>query len=261
MLKKFLLGCLPFLLMFLLIPAALYAPDFYARRCEARLLSSPKDRPEMEGMLSEQAQDIPVLYTLYRNRYLGSHYDTIYSEIPQEQAQKLLWDRLFVLNEHQLLKPDFLNWLFSAIDTSIKASPSSISEGQGIQGISTQFSLPDVESLSVSVNTFVPDDLVITFSVSSNLSSAPLTPDLVFFENFLERYKSYLGLDVLTDWKAPVSGDSNITSIWSEEGQIYLFCLQDWDDSDHTFSFGAISMSPEDFRGVELKETVFASDP
>ena len=72
----------------LLIPAyllLLMLPAGVARWCDANLVSGSVPRPAMEGQMSEQAQDIPVVYGLYRKRILsGSESDMNVSETDAE---------------------------------------------------------------------------------------------------------------------------------------------------------------------------------
>ena len=252
MLKKFMRSWLPFLLVLLLVPAALYLPDLWALQCENKLLGSPKERPSMEGMLSEKAQDIPILYTLYRNRYLDSRYETVFSDISSKEGIWQLSNILMLLQDNDLLDIEFVDLCLQSIDTYPQNSLASLSEGQGIRGLSISLFINEACTINISANSYIETDQILHFSVRCNQDPLPLDSFNSIPEGFLQRYCSYLGLDVLTDWKVPISSDPNISAIWSEEGQVYLFySLQ------NGFSFGAISFSPEDFRGIEFKEPDF----
>lgn len=257
MLKKFISVWLPFLLLLLFLPAALYAPDLWAKQAENQLLSTPQSRPAMEGMLSEKAQGIPLLYTLYRNRYLGNHYDTHSYNIDPEKAYVMLMDNLTALSEQQLIAPELLDFYLGISELSLSSNfaSASCSDGQGIRTLSIRLQTEKC-TIDVSASIYQDTDQVLNFSISNN-SEFPLPAQAtVIPDDFLERYRLYLGLGVLDDWKVPVSSNPDVSAIWSEEGQIYLFC-----STQNEFSFGATSLSPEDFRGIEFDESNLKSVP
>lgn len=59
---------------------------------------------------------------------------------------------------------------------------------------------------------------------------------------FLSDYRTYLGLDVLTDWETVETGGAS-AACWSKSGQIYLY----YTFQEDRLSFGAISLSTEEY--------------
>ena len=58
-------------------------------------------------------------------------------------------------------------------------------------------------------------------------------------------YRSYLGLDALTDWQT-ARMESDGSACWSLEGQVYLYCTFEND----RFAVGAVSMGEETLESV-----------
>ena len=63
----------------------------------------------------------------------------------------------------------------------------------------------------------------------------------------LDAYRSYLGLDTLTDWQPFDVADSNqdTAAEWSASGQIYLYCSV----QKGNFAIGAISVTQDSLYG------------
>ena len=224
----------------LLIPAyllLLMLPAGVARWCDANLVSGSIPRPAMEGQLSEQAQDSPVAYGLYRKRILsGSESDMNVSETDAEALACSLADTLRELETAGVL-PDAC---LAEADT-IRDLPDAIAYIGREDGFVQKSYLGHVQTQTGPSKSIVIQQQEETGLVVACTMDAEGSADA---SALLSAYRSYLGLDGLTDWQTLQTETG--AACWSCEGQLYLYCSF----GGGRFSLGAVSMDEETLKAV-----------
>lgn len=203
---------------------------------DAQLLKREIPRPVPAVLPSEQAQEIPVLYALYRKRYL-SGIEISADPVPADAAGQaaLLSGKVEELREAGVLPQDCAQKI-----GKILKQPSSAAYTQEQDGFSGSIyhiypGQADGPAGSVALQWHRKTELVTSCSVHAQLAPRDAAA-------FLDAYRKYLGLDALTDWETADTGGAS-TAYWSESGQIYLYyTLQSG-----RLSFGAIFLSREEF--------------
>lgn len=224
----------------LLIPAyllLLMLPAGVARWCDANLVSGSVPRPAMEGQLSQQAQDIPVVYGLYRKRILsGSESDMNVSETDAEALACSLTDTLRELETAGVLPAVCL----AKADT-IRDLPDAIAYIGREDGFVQKSYLGHVQTQTGPSKSIVIQQQEETGLVVACTMDAEGSADT---SALLSAYRSYLGLDGLADWQTLQTETG--AACWSCEGQLYLYCSF----GGGRFALGAVSMDAETLKAV-----------
>ena len=211
-------------------------PWVFASWHDARLLETDIPRPVSVELPSEQAQEIPVLYALYRKRYLsGMEMDAPYTPADAAEQAAILSAKAEDLQNAGVLPEECLQKIE---DIFLRPSSAAYSQEQdGLLG-GTYLAYPDTthkQLESVAVQWHRKTGLVTSCSVTVQLMDKDA-------DIFLNAYRTYLGLDVLTDWETAETGGAS-AACWSKSGQIYLY----YTFQEDRLSFGAISLSTEEF--------------
>lgn len=206
---------------------------------ETVLLSVPQSRPLMEGQLSAEVQEIPIVYGLYCKRILsGSEINGVFREVdPQDQISNLT-RRLEELEEAGGLPPICMEEA-----RNIFQLPNAISyivEQDGFRSLIYQGYESGGQVRSVILDEHPKTGLITSCSISDVTSDGEATA-------LLEAYCSYLGLNKLTDWQTRELEESAVS--WSESGQIYLSCTF----QNHRFYIGAVSIGAEGLKTIAEK--------
>lgn len=206
---------------------------------EKILLSTTVSRPIMEGQLTSQAQEIPVVYGLYCKRILsGSEISGAIQKTDPEGLSSNQVQRLKELEEAGAL-PE------TAMEQALKiyqfpGTKAYTLDQDGITALIYHGYDQNDYAQSVMVEEHGKTGLVTSCSITGVTS--PGQP-----MSLLDAYKTYLGLDQLTDWKSCQLEESAIC--WSMEGQIYLSCTF----QNQRFYIGAVSLPREQLASVEEK--------
>lgn len=210
-------------------------PAAYGFWSNAYLLSADVARPAVEGQLSEQAQEIPVVYALYRKRILSGFEMSAASQETDtaEQAHRLAELLEGLENEgvlpqrcrekaDEIFKLPFAAAFYQEEDGFRQDTYLGYSEGE-----------PSGGSVEVMVQQHQQTGLVTACTVAG----VQLQEDAAAL---LRTYCSYLGLDSLTDWQR-VETQEESAACWSKMGQLYLFCSLQGE----RFFIGAFSLPEE----------------
>ncbi len=203
---------------------------------DARLLKTDIPRPVSAELPSEQAQEIPVLYALYRKRYLsGIQMDAPHTSADAAEQALILSAKAEELKNSGVLSEECLQ---KVKEIFLQSSPAAYYQEQdGFIG-GTYLAYSDITHdmvKSVTVQWHQKTGLVTSCSVTVSLVRKDA-------DVFLNAYRTYLGLDVLADWETIDTGGAS-AACWSKSGQIYLY----YTFQDDRLSFGAISLSAEEF--------------
>lgn len=211
-------------------------PTVVARWCDARLVSTTIPRPIMEGQLSGQAQEIPVVYGLYRKRILS--HNELPSNAPEtdpEAQAHSLSEVLWELEQAGVMTP-----ACRKNAEEILTLPSAVAyttESDGFVQMSYLGYTPTGSSRNILVQQQADTGLV-----TSCCLDAEGTADTAAL---LEAYRRYLGLERLTDWQTAQT-ETGGTACWSREGQLYVYCSF----REGRFAIGAVSMAEKELQAV-----------
>lgn len=225
--------------MLLLISAYLLMlvfPTAVACWSDAILFAAPVPRPAMEGQLSETAQEIPVLYALYRKRILSGGERELEVEETDAGAQvESMAETLGELEHAGVLPPDCRE----AADEIFRI-PTAVAYAGCRDGFiqKTCLGYTRMVEKSISIQQEEKTGLVTACTVSAQGAGEDAA-------EYLLAYRSYLGLDTLPDWQT-VQTESGGAACWSREGQVYLYCTSEND----RFAVGAVSMGEESLESV-----------
>lgn len=217
-------------LLMLLLPAGA------ARLGDAELLSGTVPRPVMEGQLSARAQEIPLVYALYRSRVLSG------GETATPEQARSLSGTLGKLEDAGVL-PGFCREAAENI-FDLPGALAYTGREKGFVQKSYQGYDASGNAGSVLVQQQEETGLVTVCTLSSPLP-APEGGDKTDPGQILKQYRAYLGLDGLTDWQEAGRGE-NSAVCWSAEGQIYLYCTVE----EERFALGAASLPPEELEAI-----------
>ena len=216
-------------------------PAFCMRMQDAAVLSQALPRPEEEGALAQRARETPLVYALYRRRYLiGPGYSTALQDDGTGEGTAHLKDRISELAHAGVLPEEtaqqiqeFLSLtpVYVQCDTSgnISAAGQLCRTGQG----------KDSE-----VMLYWHTDTGCVISFEATVDASGIEP-----EEFLRQYRAYLGVDVLDDWAGLEVKDETAAACWSQAGQLYLYCFV----RETGLSFGAASLSLEEMTETFLQ--------
>lgn len=201
-------------------------PMCYPRWSNMQLESRGTLRPEQPGMLSEAAQEHPLVYALYRRRFATQ----TATELPGDplRIQQELQTKTAALSEAGAL-PDLVarraRWILeqTAQETACKSE-------NGFA--SATYRIPQEEAPGyclVSACWQEETGLVVSYIVTADTSRNDLEP-------CLNSYLDYLGVDDLPDWRM---GARQEGEAWSSAGQLSLFCRMEGE----RFLLGAASQA------------------
>lgn len=218
-------------------------PMGYGFWSDAYLLSADMERPAIDGQLSEQAQEIPIVYALYRKRILsGFDMSTATREMETTEQANRLRELLEGLKNADVLPRGC--WETA---NEIFRFPSAMAYDQEQDGFqqNTYLGYPEAEALGTGVEVMVQQheqtELVTACTIAGGVQPQDDADDL------LHIYRSYLGMDSLQDWKKLETQEES-AAWWSEMGQIYLFCsLQEG-----RFFIGAFSLPKEELLAADF---------
>lgn len=202
---------------------------------DSRLHAAPVARPAVAGALNGHARENTVVYELFRKRLLsGTELSELEACTDAAEMTETLCEKTRDLDDAGVLPAGLAEQVLSQTPKSQEAfqrdqdgvSAGSCQQWTDAEPGALSFWRCDAQWLSSS-------GLVTSYSVT--LPAADTDAGGV-----LEAYRSYLGLDELTDWQTPaVSSPSPYTAaLWSAEGQLYLYCTAGPD----RFSLGAVSV-------------------
>lgn len=223
----------------LLIPAYLLMlvfPKGVACWCDAALFARTVPRTVMEGQLPETAQEIPVLYALYRKRILSGGE----MEIPVEETDAGMQAGSMAETLGKLERAGVLPSVCREEADEIFRAATAVAYAGQQDGFVQQTYLGYAQTgkNSIAVQQEEKSGLVTACTVSAKGTGEDT-------EAYLLAYRSYLGLDVLTDWQT-VQMESGSAACWSREGQVYLYCTFGKD----RFAVGAVSMGEETLDAI-----------
>lgn len=221
--------------------AGLALPCAMAAWEDSRLCAEPVARPAVSGTMSGSGRKIPAAYELFRKRLLSgteiSVPDT--SADPSETAGTLM-QKTQALADAGVL-PDALA---ERVASMLPGTREALQRGQdGVSAAVCQaWSYDDAVQSGWRCEAQWLDScgLVTEYSVTLSESGADAAAAL-------DAYRSYLGLDELTDWQPFDAADSNpdTAAEWSADGQIYLYCSV----QEGNFALGAVSVTQDSLYG------------
>lgn len=222
-------GCALVLCASLALPGALAAWDDF------QLLHTPSVRPQADGALSYQARELPTAYALYRRRQLSNAYP-LEESAKVTAAAEILAEKTRTLQASGVLSDDFCTQaerLLSSMENAVQ------SRRDGFSFLSS-YRVQTPESASCVMQAeWLDDGGTIT---QYKVMGIACTDDP---KTLFTAYRTYLGLDALTDWEPVRSGlfSQGTCAEWSAQGQIYLYCSV----SEKGLQIGALSFSENDF--------------
>lgn len=191
-------------------------PLYYLRWSSKQLVTRGAPRPEQPGMLSEEGQEHPLVYALYRRRFAAQ----TATEVPGDplQIQQELQAKTEALAEAGAL-PDIVarqaRWILEQ-----PAQETTCTSENGFA--SATCLIPQEEGSaygSVSVCWQEETGLVVSYIVTADTAPNDLEPCLT-------SYQDYLGVDDLPDWQVGSRQDGEAWA-WSPAGQLSLFCRRE----------------------------------
>lgn len=222
-------------LMFLCLPAV------YVHMQDTAVLSRELSRSAEEGALGKRAREIPLVYALYRRRYLvGSGFSPVIQNDETGAGTVLLQNKISELTEAGILPAvpaqqiqEILNIspMYRGCDTSGDFSAAE-------QGYWQE----PANSSSVMLYWHTDTGLVVSLQASVDVSEMDA-------KELLRQYRAYLGVEVLNDWMdIDLDGEAKAAS-WSQTGQLYLYCSA----QEQELVFGAVSLSLEEMDETFLQ--------
>lgn len=220
-------------LLMLLLPAGV------AHLGDAELFSGTVPRPAMEGQLSGQAQEIPVVYALYRRRILSGGEESLSDARETSTAEQALSmsGTVRAMADAGILPQSCRN-AAKAVFESPDAMAFTGQQNGFIQKSYQGYDGPTGEYRSISIQQQEETGLVTACAVSAEMPD--WQEEACTAEEILKSYRDYLGLGELTDWQTAGTAAGGAVG-WSETGQIYLYCSF----GEERFALGAVSLSEE----------------
>lgn len=196
----------------LLCTASLSFPYLYGKAIDRWLQENGGAYVAQQGMLSEEGQENQLAYILYRNRFLTGTAIETSSDLDQTrqrlQSQTELLERSGALSRHTAERA-----------YGILARPNAQTSGKTENGFSSvTYWVPegdDGDGGTVQATWQEKTGIVTFYSVS-------VDNELGDLEESLEAYRTYLGVETLSDW-TEISRLENSVYSWSQAGQLYLF--------------------------------------
>ena len=231
---------------------SLCLPAVFARMQDTAVLSRELPRPAQESTLDERARDIPLVYALYRRRYLVS--PTFPSTIQNDgtgDGTALLQMKLSELTQagvlpeapaQQIQELLSIPPLYTGCDTG--GDFSAAEQGSSTKSLSEPGGLlsEPADELSVMLYWHTDTGLIVSLQASVDASKTDAN-------ELLRRYRAYLGLDVLDDWMAVDLESEAKAACFSPTGQLYLYCFA----QERELALGAVSLSLEEMTETFLQ--------
>lgn len=227
-------------------------PSLYAKWNDHQLLGTNRHRPQIEGMLDEQVQNVPILYALFCQRYLtGSELPYVNpvdgEPLPTDEAAKTIvqQERMeqIIAKTQELIRagalPQNLN---EELERQKQLEPKETAVNREEGGFLTaRYCVQDGAEIQIRVHEST--GLVTYF----NGCCGPTVQDSQknSCEVQLKNYRDYLGLSMLEDWKE-LHGEGS-EGLWSAMGQVYLFCSNRGDENQGHLEIGAYSLALDQF--------------
>lgn len=234
-------------LVFMLVPALLCSllllclPAVCVRMQDAAVLSRELSRPAGEGALSERAREIPLVYALYRGRYLVG--PALPSVIPDDETgtgTALLQNKISELTQAGVLPEAPARQIQKLLNTL--PTYTGCDTGGDFSAAEQEYWLEPENSSSVMLYWHTGTGLAVSLRASVNASGTDT-------KELLRQYRAYLGVDVLDDW-ADLDLESEATAAcFSPTGQLYLYCSA----QETELAFGAVSLSLEEMNETFLQ--------
>lgn len=212
----------------LLCVASLALPCLYIRWSDQWLRAKGRPRAAASDGLSTEGQENALAYTLYRNRFLaGEAIETTSDLIDTQQELLTATEALYNAGALPATAAQQARTLLQQADayTSRKAENGFVS--------ATYLVLAEEKSKSYSVQATWQEKtgMVVSYSVTAETTKAPL-------DEYLLAYRSYLGLETLSDWTEVAVTESGEALSQSQAGQLNLFYRWEGD----TLRLGAVSL-------------------
>lgn len=245
--KQKFLGWAMVMLTVLCCAGLLFLPKICVSHSADKLFENFYPRPAIEGMLDEEAQEIPIAYALYQKRYLGT--DSSYTGLDDENSSPeenngaaelvLLSDLMTGLADSGVISPKNANLITQALELDdISATSDQESAGfyrLGLVASTGQDDKKDCRKAAVRLHGQTDKIVELTLSGFSVNEHA---------EQLITAYMQYLGVNALPDWQASPKNTKEKAFFWSPKGQLYLYCAVETD----SFCFGALSLPDEEVK-------------
>lgn len=219
----------------------LFLPAVYAHMQDAAVLSRELPRPVEEGALAQRAREIPLVYTLYRRRYLvGSVFSPVIPNDETGAGTALLQNKISELTGAGVLPEEPAQQMQELLNLSPTYTGCDTS---GEFSAAEQGYLQEPASSS-SVMLYWHTDTGLVVSLQASVDASEMDA-----KELLRQYRAYLGVDVLDDW-IDIDLDSEAKAAgWSQTGQLYLYCSA----QEQELAFGAVSLSLEEMNETFLQ--------
>ena len=217
-------------------------PSLDARRCDQQLIGPQQPRPVVAGVLDEQWAQDPLLYGLYKQRVLGplNPAETWDAQDPRAGVYDLQ-EHFEGLQQAGVIPQQVTDWAWIALQRPVQWMIRS-QDQQGFCAAEVGGMLPNGEQedyFDLSIGWQEETGLVVKCALGRHVEAGDA-------EQVLRAYRSYLGLEALPDWKWVDTGSKHRAALWSETGQIYLYCSCGVFER---FELQAQSVDPEHVRG------------
>ncbi len=237
--KKSWLDCLKngsiLLLTLLCCTLFLRIPKLWGRWCDERLLNTPLQRPAVEGMLSPEEKEIPLLNALYKKRYLGGN--STYKSSGEISA-----------SEEAQLKEKVSEMIGRLVEAGV--IPAELAPGE--ESFAGEYQLKSDELSGFESIHFEKSRIVVEWHKETGRVIGCQVPTenaeaLKDASVLLENYKTYLEIENLDDWKQSDPKNGSVQACWSEKGQAYLHCS----GKPNCFEIGIISLPPVEMKKLD----------
>lgn len=212
----------------LLCLLSLGLPLFYNQWSNIQLARQGTRRPELPGMLSDEGQENPLAYALYRNRFEVQSALELPGDV--QQVQQDLLSRTEALAKAGVL-PDLVaqraQWI---LEQPVSEATSKTENGFA----SATYLIPQKGAsgyCSVYACWQEDTEMVVSYIVTADTVLNDLEP-------YLSAYQAYLQLNNLPDWQLDFRQEGEAWA-WSQTGQLSLFCRREAG----RFLLGAVSQA------------------
>lgn len=214
----------------------IFLPKMISKWSDQKLFGQEHLRPSVEGMLDEEGQSIPIVYALYQKRYLQQRY--LKAAIGMEPKED---EWIMGLYENEVLPESFVQMLLPIMAENVEAERNTqVQPGFCTTTYRKPWDEVRQSQEMITIEWYENTSHVIT--LHAELTN--LIPEEVNAQECLTHYQKYLGVEALNDWIASPSNSERIALLWSEKGQLYLYCRA----IDSEFQLGARSMEKQDVQ-------------
>lgn len=212
----------------LLCLLSLGLPLFYNHWSNIQLARQGTLRPEQPGMLSAEGQENPLVYALYRNRFVTQSALELPGDV--QRIQQDLLSRTEALAQAGVL-PDFVaqraQWILE--------QPVSQATSKAENGFASATYLIPQKGASGYCSVYAcwqeDTEMVVSYIVTADTVLNDLEP-------YLSAYQAYLQVNNLPDWQVDFRQEGEAWG-WSQTGQLSLFCRR----KAGRFLLGAVSQA------------------